>query len=412
MLQAERGIEQTPDLVGAQHVGQGAGMVEADQPAGEIGAAERLDEEEAQGGDDGVHRRHAEAEFLLGDLEAAQVVTGRGIGRSPQEGSQPPDVADVVALRRPGEPAQGHVVDQALTQRAAGSGGNGKDGYGMAPLEGSRDRPPELGVPQSAQGVRVNPPTSKLPPIPRERVRSSTQPQDLSARPLAVGSARGRGVALPDVLGELCLDDGPVPVRGPEGFDLPRGAHALSLGCADTQMRGDHVYAFHRPVLDRSAVVHRKIPVLRPSTPFRWRLSCLMRTSLVALALALVVAAGETQAAGEVTLTVSQLLAEPKGHRGETVIVRGIRCVDPGPGGFICEAAVGRQQLRLDASGLGGGTTEAIAEKLIGPCNGLAALAKPRCTFDVTFVPTGSGFEDGVTIINTPEIDMSVPRRR
>ncbi|WP_170868064.1 MULTISPECIES: hypothetical protein [unclassified Methylobacterium] len=45
----------------------------------------------------------------------------------------------------------------------------------------------------------------------------------------------------------------------------------------------------------------------------------------------------------------------------------------------------------MDASGLGG-TTAAIAEKLIGPCNGLAALAKPTCTFDVTFVPTGSGF--------------------
>ncbi|WP_281408670.1 MULTISPECIES: hypothetical protein [unclassified Methylobacterium] len=43
---------------------------------------------------------------------------------------------------------------------------------------------------------------------------------------------------------------------------------------------------------------------------------------------------------------------------------------------------------------------------------GQGHLAKPTCTFDVTFTPTGSGFEDGVTVINTPEIDMSVPRRR
>ncbi|KTS07954.1 hypothetical protein SB2_02635 [Methylobacterium radiotolerans] len=135
-----------------------------------------------------------------------------------------------------------------------------------------------------------------------------------------------------------------------------------------------------------------------------------MRAALAALAL--VIAAGEARAASKVTLTVSQLLADPKGHRSETVVVRRIRCVDPGPGGFICEAKVGGQQFRLDASGLGGGTTEAIAEKLIGPCNGLAALAKPTCTFDVTFVPTGSGFEDGVTIVHTPEIDMNVPRRR
>ncbi|MBA9063875.1 hypothetical protein GGQ91_003276 [Methylobacterium fujisawaense] len=135
-----------------------------------------------------------------------------------------------------------------------------------------------------------------------------------------------------------------------------------------------------------------------------------MRTLLAALAL--VIAAEEAQAASKVTRTVSELLAAPKGLRGETVIVHGIRCVDSAPGGFICEATVGGQKLRLDASGLGGGTTEAIAEKLIGPCNGIATLAKPTCTFDVTFVPTGSGFEDGVTIINTPEIDMSVPPRQ
>ena len=135
-----------------------------------------------------------------------------------------------------------------------------------------------------------------------------------------------------------------------------------------------------------------------------------MRTALAAVAF--VVAAGGAQAAGKVAVGVQQLVADPKAHRGETVVVRGIRCVDPGPGGFICETTVDGQQLRLDASGLGGETTEAIAEKLIGPCNGLAALAKPTCTFDVTFTPTGSGFEDGVTIINTPEIDMSIPRRR
>lgn len=136
-----------------------------------------------------------------------------------------------------------------------------------------------------------------------------------------------------------------------------------------------------------------------------------MRTTLTFLVL--VVAAGATtQAADKVSVTVRELLAEPTKYQGETVTIHGIRCVDPGQGGFICEAAMGGQRLRLDASGLGGGTAEAIAEKLIGPCNGLAALAKPTCTFNVTFVPTGSGFNGGMTIINTPEIDMSAPRRR
>lgn len=135
-----------------------------------------------------------------------------------------------------------------------------------------------------------------------------------------------------------------------------------------------------------------------------------MRTALALFAL--VIAAGAAPAAGEVTLTVSQLLAEPKGHRGETVVVREIQCIDPGAAGFICEAEVVGRRLRLDASALGADTAQAIAEKLIGPCKGVAALSRSTCTFDVKFVPTGSGFEDGVTIIHTPEIDMSVPRRR
>lgn len=135
-----------------------------------------------------------------------------------------------------------------------------------------------------------------------------------------------------------------------------------------------------------------------------------MRTALAALVL--VVAASGVQAAAKAAVTVNELLATPKAHRGEVVVIRGIRCVDPGAAGFICEAEASGRRLRLDASALGADTAQAIAEKLIGPCKGVTALSRPTCTFDVTFTPTGSGFEDGVTIINTPEIDMSVPRRR
>lgn len=134
MLEADRGAEQPAHLVSAQDVGQRARMVEADQPASEIGPLNRMDEEEPQGRDDGIHRRHPEADLLLRDLETAQVVDGRRVGRAPQERRQTPDIADVVALRLTGEPTQGHVVGQALTKRADGSGGNGKDGHGMAPL--------------------------------------------------------------------------------------------------------------------------------------------------------------------------------------------------------------------------------------------------------------------------------------
>ena len=87
-----------------------------------------MDEEEAQGRDDGIHRRHPEADLLLRDLETAQVVDGRRVGRAPQERRQTPDITKVVALCLTREPTQGHVVDEALAQRAHGSGGNGKDG--------------------------------------------------------------------------------------------------------------------------------------------------------------------------------------------------------------------------------------------------------------------------------------------
>ena len=133
-----------------------------------------------------------------------------------------------------------------------------------------------------------------------------------------------------------------------------------------------------------------------------------MRTALAVLAF--VAAAGGAQA--QTIVSACQLLKDPKGYQGQQIVVRGIRCVDPGRDGFVCEAELDGQRLQLNASGLGRGTAHAIAENLIGLCNGAAALAKPTCTFDVAFTPTGSGFEDGVTIINTPEIDMSVPRRR
>ena len=133
-----------------------------------------------------------------------------------------------------------------------------------------------------------------------------------------------------------------------------------------------------------------------------------MRTAFAAIAF--VVAAGGAQA--QTIVSARHLLKDPQGYQGRQIVVRGIRCVDPGGDGFVCEAEPDGQRLHLNASGLGSETTHAIAENLIGLGNGAAALAKPTCTFDVTFTPTGSGFEDGVTIINTPEIDMSVPRRR
>ena len=58
------------------------------------------------------------ASLALLDLEAAQILRRGRTGRATYEGGEPPDVADVVALRLSREPAHGHVVDQSLARRA------------------------------------------------------------------------------------------------------------------------------------------------------------------------------------------------------------------------------------------------------------------------------------------------------
>src|SRR5204863_518338 len=65
--------------------------------------------------------RHAGLALL--DLEAAQVLRGGRVGPAPEEGGEAADVADVVALGLVREPAQAHVIDQALAQGADRAGG-------------------------------------------------------------------------------------------------------------------------------------------------------------------------------------------------------------------------------------------------------------------------------------------------
>jgi hypothetical protein len=66
--------------------------------------------------------------FMVGvalfDLEPAKVFRRRRVGPAPQERGKASDVADVVALRLRRKPAHGHIVDQALAQRADRRCGN------------------------------------------------------------------------------------------------------------------------------------------------------------------------------------------------------------------------------------------------------------------------------------------------
>src|SRR3546814_4719681 len=81
-----------------------------DQLAREIGAVERLGEEEAERTDDAVHRRHRNARLLLIDLELADLLRTRGVRRAPEPGREPSDVAQIITLRLRPEPPHRHVV--------------------------------------------------------------------------------------------------------------------------------------------------------------------------------------------------------------------------------------------------------------------------------------------------------------
>ena len=56
----------------------------------------------------------------LMQLEAAQILRRRGVGRAADEGGKRPHIADVVVARLLGEAAHGHVLDHARPQRADG----------------------------------------------------------------------------------------------------------------------------------------------------------------------------------------------------------------------------------------------------------------------------------------------------
>src|SRR3546814_17353328 len=75
-------------------------------------------EEEPQRADDAVHRWCGDARLLLLDLELPDILGARGVGRAPEPGREPSDIAKIIALSLLREAAHGHVVDQALAQRA------------------------------------------------------------------------------------------------------------------------------------------------------------------------------------------------------------------------------------------------------------------------------------------------------
>ena len=77
---ARRGLNQPGDLIRSEHPRQLARIMRAGQLMGEVGAAERDGEEEAQRRGLRIHLRGLCTLLDLRKLEAADIVTGRGVG--------------------------------------------------------------------------------------------------------------------------------------------------------------------------------------------------------------------------------------------------------------------------------------------------------------------------------------------
>ncbi|KAB1068816.1 hypothetical protein [Methylobacterium planeticum] len=136
------------------------------------------------------------------------------------------------------------------------------------------------------------------------------------------------------------------------------------------------------------------------------------------LAALLCAVSGSALARDDAAIAVPDLIAKPQAYIGELVVVRGIRCVDPGGAGFLCAAVVGDKALRIDALVLGPFTTVPIAERLTKRCKGASALDRAECRVDIALTPTsfekaaGSGGPDAVTVVHAAEIEMYTPRKR
>lgn len=118
-------------------------------------------------------------------------------------------------------------------------------------------------------------------------------------------------------------------------------------------------------------------------------------------------------------ITARQLVDNPKAYVEKAVVIPGIACVDPGKGDFLCMMKVGGQVLRIQASGLGAKTNQAIAERLTGDCKGTANLENAACKVDAEFTPR-TAVKDTVDTpwgslpvieVYAPEIEMYRPKR-
>lgn len=117
VLDAGRGIQHSAHFVPAEHGRQPARMLHPMELAGQVRTIQRSYVEEPQRRHCGVHGRGAEPRLRLLDLVAAQIFIGCRVRGPSKPDREPFDIAKVIALRRPAETMDLHVLDHPLTQR-------------------------------------------------------------------------------------------------------------------------------------------------------------------------------------------------------------------------------------------------------------------------------------------------------
>ena len=120
VLQARCSFEQLRRFLHTEHIRQLAVIAGDHEGARQIPALQCHQKQEPQRRDSAVDGRRSDALLMLIQLEAADIVRRRGVGRAAEERGEAPDVTNVVLLRVGAEATHEHVVQHALAKRRDG----------------------------------------------------------------------------------------------------------------------------------------------------------------------------------------------------------------------------------------------------------------------------------------------------
>ena len=152
VLEARCGFEQPRRFLDAEHIRQLAVIARDHQGARQIPPLQCHQEQEPQRRDSAVDGRRSDALLMLIELEAADILRRRGVGRAAEKRGKAPDVTNVVLLRVGAEAPHEHVVLHALAKRRNGCiGRRGSHGEFLS-LKGT---PWSARPPPPAQRLRI-----------------------------------------------------------------------------------------------------------------------------------------------------------------------------------------------------------------------------------------------------------------